>query len=130
MVEIGWDCNGVASCRAPSGERMRVGSGQAWTGEDLLAAAVSSSVMETFLAAAFEARIAVTGYAGSAELKVVDGTKPHVLLHASITVAPGVGANVIAALSRHARRTAPIPRLLAAAVTVTSDVEVLSAALR
>lgn len=130
MVQIDWDCNGVASCRASSGARVRIGSGEAWTGEDLLAAAVATSVMETFLAAALDARIAVLGYAGSADLRATDGDKPLVLLQVSITVAPGVAGNVIAALSRHARRTAPMARMLATTVAVTSEVEVLTAALR
>jgi organic hydroperoxide reductase OsmC/OhrA len=130
MVEIGWDCNGAASCRLKSGEQVRVGSDDGWRGEDLLAAAVATSVMETFLAAAFDARIAVLGYTGSAELVATDGAKPQVALHAAITVAAGVAGNVIAALSRHARRTAPVPRMLATTLSVSSDVEVMSAALR
>ena len=96
--------------------------------EDLLAAAVSASVMQTFLTAALDARVPVLGYVASAELRVTDRARPAVAVHARVTVAPGAAPTAVTALCQHARRTAPLARLLSSSTfTVSSDVEVLTA---
>lgn len=125
MVEIAWDASGDASCGLPSGARLQLGPRAAWTPGELLAAAVANSVMQTFLAAAMDARIPVLAYVASAELRTPDAARPGVDLHARITVAAGVGSSVVEALSKHARRTAPLTRLLSASLAVSSSVDVL-----
>lgn len=127
MVEIVWDSGGEATCSAPSGARLHIGTGEPWAPEDLLAAAVSASVMQTFLTAAVDARVAVLGYVASAEWKVSEHSRPTVAVRACITVPGGVAPTVVTALCQHARRTAPLSRILTATtLTVSSDVEVLT----
>lgn len=127
MVEIVWDSGGTATCSAPSGARLHIGSGEPWVPDDLLAAAVSASVMQTFLAAALDARVSVLGYVASAELTANAAAPANVAVRACITVAAGVTPDMVIALSHHARRTAPLTRLLSSsALTVSSHVEVLA----
>jgi organic hydroperoxide reductase OsmC/OhrA len=129
MVEIVWDSGGAATCSAPTGARLHIGTGEPWAPEDLLAAAVSASVMQTFLTAALDARVAVLGYVASAALTVREDARPAVGVRACITVASGVTPAVVTALCQHARRTAPLSRMLASTtLTVSADVEVLTGA--
>lgn len=129
MVEIAWKSDGRATCRPGSGPgpSLAIGPAEQWLPADLLAAAVGASVMETFLASADAARVTVLGYAASAALVVPLAGRPVIDVHLRIVVAPGVAPGVIGALSRHARRTAPLTRLLAPSVTVASDVAVETA---
>jgi organic hydroperoxide reductase OsmC/OhrA len=136
MIELVWDAERLGTATAPSGATASVGERPHASGasarahfspDDLVAMAVSSCVMRTFLRLAEQANVPILSYASTAraESACEPGGTPHVTVHAYVVAPSGTNQRDVTALFRKSARLSPITQLLGEHVTVTTEVQAL-----
>lgn len=124
-IQLVWDCDRCGTAQAGSGRSIKVGPESEWTSEQLLIAAVESSLMSVFLGLATEAGLGVMGYVSSAGRMSRSGTQARqsILVRPCVVVARKEDRGEVQRLLARALELSPVARALGEPVGV--DVEVI-----
>lgn len=127
MIELVWDHRRQGTATASSGTSVTVGEGTNFSPSELLATAVASCLMQTFLQAAEEAGTPILSYAATAHVGPdrESAAAPRVHVCAYIVAPSGAVTRQILMLFERAIERSPIARLLGDRAVLTSDVRVL-----
>ena len=130
MIQLVWDAERLGTATASSGASASVGELAHFTPDDLLAMAIATCVMRTFLRLAADAKAAILGYAAtaSADASCEPDGEPHVIVHSYVVAPSSSDARALAELAAQSARTSPIARVMGKRVTVTAEVRLLTGA--
>ena len=127
MIELVWDTARVGTATSSSGATLTVGDHSAFSPDDLMAAAVASCVMRTFLRRASEGGLSILSYAATAQTcgPGQSADAPAVVVHVYLLAPAGADARRLTDLVAESAQASPIAQRLACRPAVTSDVRVL-----
>lgn len=122
-VELVWDRECTGTARSCSGDVIEVGPDRSWTPEQLLVAAVESSVLGAFMDRATEAGLEVLGYvSAAASLEDVSSAEPTIVVRPCVTIARARDRALVERLLADAIAASPVTRTLGPAVRVEAEV--------
>jgi hypothetical protein len=124
MIELVWDLGHSGTATSPSGATVSVGGGTQFSPDELLATAVASSVMGTFLDLAREARCPILSYVATAHGELSLPASP-LVVHVYLLAPAGADARALADLCTRSAQMSPVAQRLALPPTVTCEVRVL-----
>jgi hypothetical protein len=127
MIELVWDEERRGSGACASGSSLNVGDAAEWSPTDLLALAVASCLMRTFLRVAAEEHVPVLGYVSTAYVEP-RGDGPWVLVLPCIVVPEAVTTPAVLGLMHAAIARSPVVGAVSDRLTVRPDVQQVSRA--
>ena len=114
VTELVWDIDASGTCTGSDGATIRTGEGGDWDSEQLLALALESDLMESFLRLARQRGLAVLGYVSAAHFHPADrtGNPARLCVHPCVVVGSAAAAKFARGLMAEAYARWDLARLL------------------
>jgi len=125
LTSLVWESRIGGCASAPEHAEIPVGvAGRAWSGDELLLAALEASVLDAFLVVTHASGVAVTSYASSATTLAPPGNSGPIDLRVQVVVGREADRTIAARLLEHAVQSARVNRALKTAVVLDFTIAV------
>lgn len=126
--QLVWDRGAACTAQAASGRTLTIGLDGDWSPEQLLVAAVESSLMTEFMRLAAESGVEVLGYVSAADvdLETDTGERPAVIVRPCVVVARDADREPVHRLLLQAFEDSPVVRALGDEVSTDGEVVVVA----